>query len=281
MSIKLTITAQKIRQTFFKSILNFLEKPFLHLVAYRGPKTFSAMLRVKNEEEYLREAVLSIIALVEEVVIIDNNSTDATPQIIADLAVQFPEKIRRFNYPYQVARYGEENQRLGSTREGRNSPALLKNFYNWCVNKCRHPFILKWDGDTIATKAFAEALQAFRYSPKQALWITGANLHPERTHLIEGKPYEEIEPRLFFRRLAYYDNSLGYCETLRSPYIGKFIEYSEFFREPAYIHMKFCKRARFVHMSQNLQDKMYEIADKGDPVGAALMHDLQTWHLVV
>lgn len=279
--MKLAITADKIRQTFIGPFVKNVEKPFVALAAYRGPKTISAMLRVKNEEEFLREAILSIIPHVEEVVIIDNNSTDTTPQIIADLAAEFPQKIRCFNYPYQVARYGEENQRLASTREGRNSPALLKNFYNWCVNRCRHPFILKWDGDTIATKAFAEALRTFKNSPKQALWITGANLHPNRTHLIEGKPYEEIEPRLFFRRLAFYDNSLGYCETLRSPYIGKFIEYSEFVNEPAYIHMKFCKRDRYLHMSRNLQDKMRQIDNEGDPVDAALMNDLQNWCLSV
>lgn len=281
MNMNLAITAHKIRQTFVGPAVKIVEKPFVHFLAYRGHKSISAMLRVKNEQEYLREAVLSIIDLVEEVVIVDNGSTDATPQIIADLSEKYPEKVRSFIYPHQVARYGEENQRLASTPEGRKSPALLKNFYNWCVNKCTHPFILKWDGDTIATSALAEALTTFKDSPKQALWVTGANLHPNRTHLIKGHPYEEIEPRLFYRRLAFYDNSLGYCETLRSPYIGKFIEYSEFVRVPTYLHMKFCKQARYTHMSQNLQDKMRLIDSEGEPMDTALKNDLDTWNLLV
>ncbi len=45
----------------------------------RRVKQISAMMRVKNEEEFLAASVLSIADFVDEIVIIDNLSTDNTP----------------------------------------------------------------------------------------------------------------------------------------------------------------------------------------------------------
>lgn len=279
MNFKNTTVSSKAMHKFVNLIIKTIEQPLVGFLAYKGTKSISAMIRVKNEEEFLRDAVLSILDIVDEVVIIDNGSTDETPLVITRLSEQFPEKIRSFTYPYKVARYGEENRILASTRAGRRSPSLLMNFYNWSISKCRYQFILKWDGDTIATTAFAEVLTAFKTSPKQALWLTGANLHPNLNHLIKGRPYETLEPRVFYRRLAHYDNSLGYCETLRSPYVGRFIEYSEFYKKPAYLHMKFCKRDPYMSMSKDLQREI-DLADTaGDPVDEFIKHELMVLHL--
>lgn len=279
MHSNLAAFARKTRQRAIRYTPRVLVRPFVGWLAYKDTKSISAMMRVKNEEEFLYEAVLSIIELVDEVVIIDNESTDATPLVIAGLLEQFSQKIRCFTYPYKIARYGEENIRLASTYAGRHSPSLLMNFYNWSVSKCRYKFILKWDGDTIATAAFAEALQAFKTSSKQALWISGINLHPDRTHLISGRPHEDIEPRVFYRRLAHYDNSLTYCEALQSPYIGRFIEYSDFCQAPAYIHLKFCKRDRYLNMSVDLQREMELIDGEGERVDELIIHELRARHL--
>src|SRR5208282_2632090 len=67
-------------------------------------KRISAMMRVKNEEAFLRASAESILPLVDEIVIIDNDSTDATPRIARDLARSHPGKIRVCHYPHAVAR---------------------------------------------------------------------------------------------------------------------------------------------------------------------------------
>ena len=161
-------------------------RPIAAALAGRPPnKTLSAMVRVKNEEEYLDRAVSSIVDLVEEVVIVDNLSDDATPEVIEALRLKHPAKIRAFSYRHRVARYGDEHTELVKTRAGRRSPSYLPNFYNWCRLRCTHPYILKWDGDTVATEALAPALRTFRQSQSQ-IFIPHGN-QPAR---IEGTFYQ-------------------------------------------------------------------------------------------
>lgn len=249
-------------------------RPIAAALAGRPPKRLSAMLRVKNEEEFLGPAIDSIIDLVEEVVVIDNGSDDASPQIVADFCRRFPSKVRSFSYPHRVARYGEEHVELARTRAGRRSPAFLPNYYNWCKARCTERYVLKWDGDTVATEALAPTLAAFRQSRAQILWYTGINLHESREYFISGRPFEVLEPRLFYKPFSYYENYLGYVEQLWSPYIGLFSEYSEYVREPLYFHLKFCKRERFANMSADLQAREQRCASRGEALPPDLRRQL-------
>lgn len=245
-------------------------RPLAHALAGTPPKRLSAMLRLKNEEEFLEAAIASVIDLVDELVVVDNQSDDATPQIIADFVHRHPDKVRALVYPHRIARYGEENRRLAQTRAGRRSPALLANYYNWCAAQCSEPYILKWDGDTVATDALAPTLEQFRSSPAQILWHTGLNLHESRDHLIAGRPTEDVEPRLFFKRFAHYGNSLGYVETLWSPYMMMYPERSERVLEPLYFHLKFCKHDRFSNLSDDRRASEERNSARGEPLPAAL-----------
>jgi glycosyltransferase involved in cell wall biosynthesis len=239
-------------------------RPIAAALAGRPPKRLSAMFRVKNEEEYLARAIESIVDLVEEVVIVDNGSDDASPQIIADFCRRYPGKVKSFSYPHRIARYGDEHIELARTWAGRRSPAFLPNYYNWCRARCSQPYILKWDGDTVATDALAPTLRAFRQSRSQILWYTGINLHESREYFISGRPLEDVEPRLFYKPFSHYGNYLGYVEQLWSPYGTLFSEYSEYIREPLYFHLKFCKRQRFTNISDNLKEREQRFSSQGD-----------------
>jgi glycosyltransferase involved in cell wall biosynthesis len=246
-------------------------RPIAAALAGKPPnKTLSAMVRVKNEEEYLDRAVSSIVDLVEEVVIVDNLSDDATPEVIEALRLKYPAKIRAFSYPHRVARYGDEHTELAKTRAGRRSPSYLPNFYSWCRLRCTHPYILKWDGDTVATEALAPALRTFRQSKSQILFHTGFNLHESREHFISGRPFEDVEPRLFYKPFSRYGDYFGYAEKLVSPYATLFSEYSEHIHEPLYIHLKFCKQQRFTNMSANLQEQEQGFSSRGQELPADL-----------
>jgi hypothetical protein len=240
--------------------------PFIHIAAGRPPKKISAMIRVKNEVEYLERSISSVLEHVDEVVIVDNNSTDGSTEIIDDFAKRFPTKVRAFCYPHKLARWGEETTRLSETKGGKQSPSFLPNYYNWCASKCSWPFILKWDGDTIATAALAPTLEAFRHSRTQILWHTGINLHPDRESYIAGRPFEDMEPRLFYKPLSFYNNYLGYVETLWSPYLALYPSFSEKEPEPLYFHMKFCKSDRFSNMSDDLRRREESVSGRGNPL---------------
>jgi len=240
--------------------------PVAYALAGRPPKKISAVMRIKNEEEFLERSVNSIIDLVDELVFIDNCSTDRSPEIIADFCARYPAKVKAFNYPHKIARYGDEMLKLGATKKGRKSPSFLPNYYNWSTAQCAGPYVLKWDGDTIATKALAPVLQRFRQSKMQILCHTGINLHADRTCYIAGRPLEDMEPRLFYKLFSTHDHYKEYCETFWSPYAWHYPSYCEFEPEPLYFHMKFCKTDRFSNMSADMQMKEKALSERGDPL---------------
>jgi glycosyltransferase involved in cell wall biosynthesis len=252
----------------------------LRLGTLAAPRRITAMVRVRNEEQFLDSSIRSIVDIVDEVVIVDNMSDDTTPAIIAALVRDYPGKVKSFVYPHQIARYGVENEQLAATPGGLESPRLLANFYNWCLAKCSHLFILKWDGDTIATAAFGRMIDKFRKSSALFVWHTGANLHADGVSLIAGRPYETSEPRLFFRRFAYYDNSLGYCEMLQSRYERHTGErYIERYDEPVYVHMKFCKSDRFTNMSDDRRSMEQDNDRSGEIAPSVVLDAVKAWNL--
>jgi hypothetical protein len=248
-------------------------------------KRLSAMMRVKNEEAFLRASAESVLPFVEEIVIVDNDSTDATPHIAEDLARAYPGKVRVFSYPHPIAKVGSENQALAATAAGRASPSLLANYYNWCLRQCRMNFVLKWDGDMVATDAFAAHLDRFKNSSHVFMGVFGANLHPDRRHLVaasetaqqqikEGmdldqtsvlnwtSPYTALEPRLFPRFLSSYRADRWWCEVLHSPW-NRWPSLTLDPRPPdlsflpedcGYLHLKYCKPSPYENFSDDFAE---------------------------
>lgn len=240
------------------------------------PKRISAMLRVKNEEEFLAAAVRSIIDSVDDVVLVDNASSDATPDVIAALRAEFRDKIAVYAYPHHVARVGSETSELLQASAG-HSPRLSGVYYNWCLRRCRHPYVLKWDADMIATPALHRALAAWRRSDKPVLIMRGANVHPDRRHFaaarssehrallaeqrcarmpawIRTMAYDYPEPRLFPRWRARYGHAAVFTQSLISPFLDR--GFASAWREQvpgaAFLHLKFCKRDPYANYSADL-----------------------------
>jgi hypothetical protein len=178
------------------------------------------------------------------------------------LSVAFPKRFR--HSAILTALHGTERRLCSLPQRGRGGNLLRSlNYYNWCVKKCSGPYILKWDGDTVATAALARSLERFRGSTKQILWHTGVNLHSDRMSYIAGRPLEWMEPRLFFKRFSFYKNYPAYVESLWSPYTYLYPSFSEREPEPIYFHMKFCKRDRFSKMSRDLHLNEEANSDRG------------------
>jgi glycosyltransferase involved in cell wall biosynthesis len=261
-----------VRSTVARHVRRFLAsricRPFVRPLAsgFRR-KRISVMMRIKNEATFLRASVESILPMVDEIVIIDNDSTDATPRIAQDLARSHPEKMRICQYHHAIARVGSENQALAASITARNSPRLLANYYNWCMRQCRMNYILKWDGDMVATPSLAVNIEHFRYSRDLIMWMFGANLHPDRRHLVSASrgtqrkiqmvselrdavtnhisPYTDSEPRLFPRLLAEYRTDFWWCESLSTPWW----QWSVSMKECGFLHLKYCKPDPYEHWS--------------------------------
>jgi len=250
--------------------------PLLLACAPRG-KSFSAMVRARNEEEYLERSILSIIDHVEEVVLIDNLSTDSTPAIMANLAARYPQKVRVMAYCHKVARPGPEHIAELRRPAGRRSPSLLPNYYNYCLRMCSKSFVIKWDADMIAMDEFSEVLAAFRKSNKLIMQFNGVNVSRDGAHCIEGEPYEPHEPRVFPTRFAKYVAGPRY-ENLRTPFLT-FPEHLELrYDSPTYIHMKYARKAVFANRSPEDVQRTLSQAP-GPPLPTGALECVRRWRL--
>ena len=264
------------------------------VAALRGTRTkrVSAMVRVRNEQEFLAAAVHSIASFVDEVVIVDNVSTDRTPEVIRALARELPA-VRQLGYRYQVARVGREN--LDAVREG-DSPSRrrLSRYYNWALRQCRYPYVLKWDGDMVAGHEFGSAWEEWHSGPYLSMRFRGLNAHPDRIHQLAARNRDPAvvgrglagdivpawtlqmthtadETRLFPRFLARYDDGLWWCERLSSPFASGPLagRYGLELMAPLYLHLKYWKQSPHANQSPDFAAMIQRNVAVGPPLSDA------------
>lgn len=127
-----------IKQLFGTTLRSFLcYLPYINVIPkpYKLRKDgISAMIRTKNEEDWIELSILSIKDFADEIIIIDA-STDNTPNII--------EKVKKeHNLNIRLIRY-EDKDKLptGDSYTEQSNIALKNTQYRW---------ILRWDGDMVA-----------------------------------------------------------------------------------------------------------------------------------
>lgn len=131
---------------------------FFTLEAKTKPAGISAMIRSKNEETKIERCIRSIYDVFDEIVYIDNGSTDSTLQIVANLKKNLDKanKIKIFEYPHKIARCGAEHAETHP-----NSLHSLVYYYNWCLSKTTRDVVVKWDADMYLIPKGVEAFRSF------------------------------------------------------------------------------------------------------------------------
>ena len=109
------------------------------------PHGISACIRVRNESQFMRAAVRSIIDLVNEVVLCVQPSDDNTLEIARELAKQY-EKVKVYYYPL-VPDWIDTPEFYARDPD---APGHLVHMSNWALSKCSYSWILKIEGDVIA-----------------------------------------------------------------------------------------------------------------------------------
>jgi len=136
----------------------------------RATPGVSAMLRAKNEETNVAIVLPRILGLFDEVVFVDNGSTDATLATAVRVAAEHPhgDRLRLATYPFAVSRCGDDHW---ATPE--DSVANLAYYYNWCLSRCSFDYVFKWDLDMIPIPGrehvLAEAFESIDHSADD-LW---------------------------------------------------------------------------------------------------------------
>ena len=88
---------------------------------------------------------MSVVRVFDEIVVILNQSTDGTRELVQQLACKQP-RIRLLNYDQECAPAGAGYMQMVCAAPSRS----LAKFYNLCMEQTTYSHICKWDGDMIA-----------------------------------------------------------------------------------------------------------------------------------
>jgi hypothetical protein len=123
-----------------------------------GPQRpgFTAVLRVRDEARCLAHVLPPLLRAVDRIVLVDNGSTDGTPDVARALAEAegAAGRLEVVAYPFSVARCGAEHLATPA-----HSVHSLVHFYNWSFSQARTSYVLKWDGDMVLTDRGVAALR--------------------------------------------------------------------------------------------------------------------------
>jgi len=176
------------------------------------PQGISAMIRVKNAIDWIEACIRSIDKLADEIVVVDNGSTDGSYELIKKLENEI-NKLRLFSFP----------------------DATLVDLSNYALNLTRYQWVIKWDADFIAhtngdsdirkLRKFILSLNPHYYyciylrpvhlfgdfehvfKPRGFLWIDSLHTYSPKVKYILKEGIERLKVPKYFRIITYDD----YC----------------------------------------------------------------------
>lgn len=105
----------------------------------------SLFARLKNSQDYLEESIESHIHIVDEIVLVDNNSDDRTQEICQKMRDKYPDKVKYYPYTPKVYVYGHEKW----SEIPNDSVASMAYYYNWTLSKTTYKYVAKLDDDMV------------------------------------------------------------------------------------------------------------------------------------
>lgn len=117
------------------------QAPILRVVPFpKRPKGISIIMRVKNEGEWITPSILSIKDIADEIVVVDNGSTDGTYEILEQIAAKEMSLIKLWRQPDL-------------------DHCALSNF---AVAQTTFRWVFRWDGDMVAHTSGVSAITNLR-----------------------------------------------------------------------------------------------------------------------
>lgn len=131
----------------------------------------SGILRVKNDAEFIEASIDSCIDALDELIIVYNDCSDNSPELIYKKQKQYPEKIKVYEYKHKIYSINltrEEYEYAKSLPS--DSPNLLCNYYNFALSKVTCKYAMKIDTDQIYfTDKLKEWCDVYRYGCQVSL----------------------------------------------------------------------------------------------------------------
>lgn len=108
----------------------------------------SGFMKVKNEENFVGDCIDSIIESLDELIIVYNDCTDATPEILEQKLKQYPDKIRIYPYNHDVLAFRLSKSEYEVARNFPNdSKRLFCNQCNYALSQVRYKYAMVVDAD--------------------------------------------------------------------------------------------------------------------------------------
>ena len=180
-------------------------------------KGISLIIRAKNEELNIKYCIESVVDLVDEIICVDNNSTDNTLSLMKFYESKY-QNIRVYQYKINVSKVGIEHKDA-LVNKNKNT---LSTFYNWCLSKTTKYNIFKWDADFICIRNnFIQLVNKYNLrnrDDKFAIWFTGKTLfeNNSKVYLNYNSFYNEYRIFSYKNNFQWYD---GYTCEYTDPYI--------------------------------------------------------------
>jgi len=187
----------------------------------------SMMLRIKNEEEWIRYSILSICKWADEIVVVFQNSTDLSEQIVRELNLS---TIKIYQYPFDSYKHG-----VGFNSHPEDSVFSQAYYYNWCLSKTTREWVCKWDGDMVAMDWLGNQVHK-HMANKDLITIRGINLAGDIYHVGKDE-FTANEPRFFKVGNDTYYYSGKYTQCFKFPPKYKRVH----IRRPSFLHFKWVK----------------------------------------
>jgi len=129
---------------------------------------FSAIVRLRNEADYSKQALDSIFPFFDEFVIVYNQCSDRTPEIVERFANKDPQRVKAFHYLPEVFPQGSEQHRTLPA----NHVSSLVHYANFALSKASYQVCALWDGDMIAAPdALGQVMDRLRsLEPRTLSW---------------------------------------------------------------------------------------------------------------
>ena len=200
-------------------------------------KGISLIIRAKNEESNIKECIESVIDLVDEIIFVDNNSTDNTYNLMKKYENKY-KKIKLYQYNINVSKVGIEHKNALKN----NNKNTLGTFYNWCLSKATKYNVFKWDADFICIKSnFIQLVEKYNLrnrDDKFSIWFTGKTLfeNNNKYYLNYNSFYDEFRIFSYKNNFCWYDgNTCEYTE----PYLNSCISSKKYrFLHPLFYEIK-------------------------------------------
>jgi glycosyltransferase involved in cell wall biosynthesis len=173
-------------------------------------KGVSLLIRVKNEINNIKLCIESAINIPDEIIVIDNGSTDGTYEELKKLESIY-STLYVYRYNIVIPRVGDENYN-SLINNDKNS---ISTFYNWGMSKVRTYNVMKWDADFVCIQRnlikLIDDYNLHNRDDKISIWFTGITCFYGKVYNLKSY-YDEF--RIYSRLNGAKWKNANRCESI-------------------------------------------------------------------